>query len=70
MAGTVPIRYRYDVFLRHSSVGKPVVRERGAPAYGRPTGVIQRVAYSSQQPNVRPVSEREIRCVLPKSTGT
>ena len=27
MAGTAPIRYRYDVFLSHSSADKPVVRE-------------------------------------------
>ncbi len=27
MAGTSPIRYRYDVFLSHSSADKPVVRE-------------------------------------------
>ena len=27
MAGTAPTRYRYDVFLSHSSADKPVVRE-------------------------------------------
>jgi hypothetical protein len=30
MAGTAPTRYRYDVFLSHSSADKPVVRELAA----------------------------------------